>query len=263
MRAFLSIFVERFGKYSSSRLNILNLSSLRDIDACTKIFCDAKEMRKSLINEIDEFKRLYETEINKWKKEHPGEENNGKIYANYIVNVGKDSFLATVPVLYENDELVSLNEALDHIAYYLEDDKNFKELYDYKKYLLKESKDGKEYKDANDYFTKSRDIKIKRAVIHSLIDRIKNMDDEKRYLYLRSLTNLCRLTKHEIYSDAGKIGMLSSKIPIGDVVLDSKPTNYQEYFYFDKLIDEENDEELYNLYGLEEIEKMKEGKKHV
>ena len=258
MKSFLSIFVERFGPFSSSRSDLIIMPNLKDIDFCTKLFKNSKELRSYFTKEIEEFKKVHENELARWHLMHQGKTNNGKIYANYIENVDGKNFIATIPIMYMNDEIIPYDEAINHLVYYLNQDDIFKKLLDEKSYLLLEDEDDLEYALAKSYFIE-KDIVIKHDVINHLIYRISKMDEDDRYRYFRTLMNMCHLTRHEIFIKEGKITLFSDEIPKETILKECQIGNS----YLESLIDDNNDEELYNLYGLEEIENKKEGKRYV
>ena len=258
MRCFLSVFVERFGEFSNCRSNLLTLTNLKDLDKCTMLYRNAKELRENFDEEIKKFKKDYETQLELWKYKHPGKTNNGKIYANFItssiIKNREKIFIATVPIMYANDKLVSFNEAIDHIAYYLDIDSNFEKLFNEKIYLLNDEKhlkreeengfiDETEYNLAYDYINHGRDAVLRREVINRLIDRIRKMDDDDKYVTLRCLMNLCHLNKREIYTKKGVISNINDRIPQNTILHSS---NYK-YGYSSQLIQSENDDELYQL----------------
>ena len=261
------------------------MPTLQDLDSCTKLFKNSKELRNSFSEEIQEFKKNFETELMLWQYDHHGKTNNGKIYANYIAEADNELFIATIPIMYEGNELVPLSDAIEHIAYYLQIDENFERLFKEKSYLLKQSEGKIEYEYADEYFNKGKDNALKQEVINSLINRIKIMDEEKRYLYLRTLMNICHLTEKEIYTIVGKVGMINDNIPQNTAyskkgyvqmevledsnferalhsidsdedfsyeVYDDAPDYFKDVFY--KAIENNDFDILFNLFSSEEID---------
>lgn len=264
MRCFLSIFVERFGKFSSCRYNLLEQDSLEDLDFCTKLYSDAKKLRDTFPDEIKEFNERFSSRLEEWHLLHPGKTNHGKIYANFITNAKGKNFIATIPILYQGDELISVDEAIEHMVHYLDIDSVFEKLVREKSYLLLEDddEDFDEYSMAKSYLT-NRDIITRHEVINHFINRIRKMEPKRQYIYLRCLTNMCHLLNHEIYLHNGKV-VVTDHYVAGEVKLcenDFTRFSANPDSFFERIITEGNDEDLYKYYDLEEIEK--EGKKHV
>lgn len=182
-----------------------------------------------------------------------------------IVNIEK------IKLIYKNHFLPARRTCISKIKKILQNDKKLFELRERKYYLLSQNEI-----DLIDKYERRGLKKDKDAAISCFISRIKTAKSHEAYYYCRSLSNLCDLIQEKVKTSKGCIKNISKKIPDGKIKLESKPENYpsefidvddilknDEFSYLETLIDEENDEELYNLYSLEEIEKKKEGKKHV
>ena len=83
-------------------------------------------------------------------------------------------------------------------------------------------------------------------------NRLKRMDDESLYYYCRTLMNLFKLNKLTIKTNFGTIGNISDSFPSESVIV--KKSGYGKDAYLDKLIDEEEYDELFNLYSIDEID---------
>lgn len=258
MKYFLSIFIERFGKLSYCRSNILTVRQLKELDLFTKSFKNSTELRFFFGEEIELFKKRFSNELELWHQEHPNKTNNCKIYANFIAKEGSKSFLATIPIMYKDSEIIPFDEAIEHIIYYLQDDEVLKRIWMEKKYLLLDDPDNMEYDFVNSYLNIEKDEVTKREFINHFINRIIKMEEDEKYRYFRCLLNLCRLSLHEIYTSKGNIKLFGA-IQSGDLSL--KRGNYVQFSvnddYLNELLMNNNYDELYNLYSIDEIEKRR------
>ena len=176
-----------------------------------------------------------------------------------------------IKLIYKNHFLPARRTCISKIKKILQNDKKLFELRKRKYYLLSQNE-----MDLIDKYKRRGLKKDKDAAISCFISRIKTAKSSEAYYYCRSLSNLCDLIKEKVKTSKGCVKNISRKMPEDEIKLESKPENYSsefidtddilkddEFSYLETLIEDNNDEELYNLYGLEEIEKMKEGKKHV
>ena len=215
MRCYLSIFIERFGYQSHCRLDIKEFSSLRLLDEYTTFFSDSKELREYHKAEVEDFKKKFDHGLYVWRYYHPGKKNNGTIYANFLTRKG----IATIAIMYKGDRIIGDNVAYNHLRYFLNDDKIFEKLVKEKSYLLLDLDNEDESFSIYDFaceYIEYRDVELKHEVINRLMSYIKQMDDEKRYFYFRSLVNMCKLREPTIYLDDG------SKICYDDHLIDGK-----------------------------------------
>lgn len=220
----LSIFVERFGKFSYCRHDILNCSSLRNLDDFTTTFKDSDELKKYFDEEFKIFEDKYSSQLDTLRIEGNNKRRRGKIYANCCLdNVG----LITIAIMYKGDEIVPPSVAYNNIYYCLERDDSFKRFFEEKRYLLKlidinnsaVGADSSLIYLAQEYL-KSGNTVIKYQVIKRFINAIKRMDEDRRYFYFRSLVNLCDLRKAIIHSPNGsKVRYLDGQTIMPEVVL--------------------------------------------
>ena len=165
-----------------------------------------------------------------------------------------------ISVLYQNSKkLLSRDECLKKIKKELDNSKIINEILSRKRFLLSRNEIDLLLLDKN-----RGDDKYKKSFIGNFMTRIKNLDDDLLYYYCRSLMNICHLTSNSIETTFGKIDNIDYDMPI-DTTLQDKPEAYSNDVYFNTLIEENKDEELFNFYDLDEIEKysnrIKKGKK--
>ena len=103
----------------------------------------------------------------------------------------------------------------------------------------------------NVYLKDNRLIKYKLSFISLFIKRITLLDNEKYIFYIKNLNMICNLYISFKISK-GNISNIDFSIPTNIVL---KKDSLNGNFYFQQLIDNENYEELFNLYGLREIER--------
>ena len=161
-----------------------------------------------------------------------------------------------IPIIYGNDKrLLSSNSCLRKIKEKLDDINILKKIFISKKYLLTYY----EYELLSLYL-RFNDLKNKKKFIDSFVNRIKKYDDQKRYLYFRSLMNLCSLNELELKTLKGNIS-LNTNIPINTVIKKEstkkniKLDSYSLDDYFNSLIENNDYENLHKYYDIETIEK--------
>ena len=137
---------------------------------------------------------------------------------------------------------------INHIKKSLEDDKILEELRNKKSNLLSLN----EKKLLNIYFKDKRLIKYKKEFINSFINRLKNMDENILKKYFYELNGICL---NGLNIQIGMVFDIDKDMPINTTKLKNKPEGYSRDAYFNQLIDNENYDELFNLYGLREIER--------
>lgn len=203
MEYMLSYFVERFGKNSHCREDIIPASSLRELDKFTMQFKNSRALREYFKEERDIFKEKFAEQIDAWEKLHPGKKNNGAIYANCLLdNVG----LITIAIMYAGDDIVPDLVAYNNIRNLLDKDENFTRFFNEKRYLLKlidiqnmaVGTDSSLVTAAEEY-ENSHNPRRKYHVINQFIAAMKKMSEDERYFYFRALVNLCDLRRHMIY----------------------------------------------------------------
>lgn len=253
-------------KNSEINEDLVISNSLYKLDEYIKNnFSNHRDVRKKYDDIISEFCLTYKDRII--------EENmrNKDNRTGYIVILEKDydenNRLITVrriKVIYQNQELLSRSGCIKKIKKELNNDIKLKILRDNKAYLL-----SKNERDLIGLYFKYHNDKYKVNAINFLTDRIREEKSFMAYYDCRLLTNLCNLIRSKINIKKGKVTNISKEIP---KKINLEPSKYHgeikdeesvlQTDYFDTLIEQGNDEELYNLYSLEEIEK-KEGRRNV
>ena len=159
-----------------------------------------------------------------------------------------------IPIIYKNDnKLLSKEICIKKIKEMLNDDNILGKLYNTKKHLL-----SKNEIDLLDSYKDLHDIQKKNDAITFFINRIKNMDEDGQYFYFRSLMNLCRLNKFDLNISKGcikDISISSNPLILTKETVGRKIESQSEDDYFNRLIDEENYDELFNIYDRDIIER--------
>jgi len=114
--------------------------------------------------------------------------------------------------------------------------KKYKLLSEYQRYLL-------------NCYLKFKDIKFKKTFIKSFIYNLSKFEQDRLDFYINQLRDII-----EFDINIGKIKNIDFSMPLNTVLKD-KPIGFSNDFYFNQLIEKENYDELYNLYGLDEISK--------
>ena len=166
-----------------------------------------------------------------------------------------------IKVIYANQELLSRSGCIKKIEKELEKDNKLKKLRKEKAYYLL----SKNEMDLIDNYFNYHNPKRKSSAIAFLTNRIKEEKSSLAYYDCRCLANLCNLVRNAVKTSKVTIKNISSDIPKKVEVI--KENNHVKMVdgddllkvdYFDTLIEQDNDEELYNLYSIDEIEKRKE-----
>lgn len=180
----LSIVLDR--NYEN-REDLYTTASLEELDDYLKQFNDHHEIRNLYRDQIQEF-LLDNKEYIKMTEEKNNRLNNGRICITFLDH---HKIMRSIAIIYKNDgNLLPKKNCLRKIIEELKNDDILKELYLRKKYLLTRN----EIDLLRNYFLfpvsyrKYKDIMIK-----SFVGRIKYYPEERSYLYLRSLMNICGL----------------------------------------------------------------------
>lgn len=104
----------------------------------------------------------------------------------------------------------------------------------------------------NIYLNDKRLIKYKKDFISSFINRLKNMKEDDLKKYYKELNNIC-LNGFNI--QIGMVFDVNYDMPTKTSKLQNKPEGYSRDAYFNEIIEKEDYDELFNLYGLREIER--------
>lgn len=248
MRFSLSIVIDKNGY---NRQDLYKTNTLKEMDDYLLNFKDHLEVRDKYSIDISEFLLDNMKYIRENEKKN-NRENNGRICITYI---GKNNEIRMFPIIYRNSpKLLKKDEALHKIKKVLSNNETkLKELYDRKRYLLS----GYECDLIRDYLDYPVSYKrFKYIFINDFISRLSNLSDDKLYMYLRSLMNLCELksNKRIIVTKYGDINTNMESIN-QDGVLNKEGLDNCNDDLFIKLYSEEDYDNLYNLYDLEEMEK--------
>lgn len=212
MKIYLAIVLDKEGKI---RKDLYEADSLLELDNYLCKYHNSKEIRDDYRNEIDEFLKdnqrylryLEEKAIAYGQKPR---NNRGRIS---ICFYGKGEKIRFIPMIFQNEKLMNINDCFKQIRVSLDDDMRLQKLVDEKKYLLTQN----EIDTIKRYF-KWNNQKYKRDFLDDFTYRVRRMEPVKRYYYLRSLINLCSLKKeNEIKTKKGDIKHID--IPLDRVKL--------------------------------------------
>ena len=200
-------------------LNLINFSSLEELDKYTTLFKNSLELRKEFENEITSYLIKNSSYLENTKQK------NGKIMITYIDKYGNIRFFS---MLYQDDKKwLDLDLSLNFIFSMFEDINFLTEINKRKKYLLSNLE-----KELLLSFLETGNLENKRLFINNFKERINNSDN--KYLYMRSLLNTARTIFKK------KIIALNKEIKL----LDS-------FSYYEYLVSKEDYEELFNTYDLD------------
>lgn len=262
MKAFsLCIMLDEKGFISEE---LIGFSSLRELDDYIRHnFSSHLDVRKKFNQEISEFCLEYMDRI---VSENARNKNNR---TGSIIILEKDYNeknklvqIRRIKVIYANQELLPTRGCLRRIKQVLEDDEKLERLVKEKSFLLSKN----EMDLISNYFT-FHNVKRKNSAIAFLTRGISEADPDVVYYYCRCLANLCDLVRDVVKTSRITVRNISSDIPKETEVVrknDLKPikmvdeADLLKMDYLNTLIKKGDDDELYNLYSLEEIEKRKE-----
>ena len=137
---------------------------------------------------------------------------------------------------------------INQIKKSLEDDEVLEKLRNKKYNLLSLN----EKKLLNIYLNDKRLTKYKKEFIKSFINRLKIMDENILKKYYYELNDICL---NGLNIQIGMIFDIDKNMPTNTTKVKNKPEGYSNDAYFNQLIDNENYDELYNIYGLRVIER--------
>ena len=164
-----------------------------------------------------------------------------------------------IKVIYGNSELLSRSGCIKKIKKELEKDNKLKKLRKDKAYLL-----SKNEMDLIDSYFNYHNNKRKSSAIAFLTKRIEEESSVMAYYDCRCLARLCNLVRSVVKTSKVTIKNISDGIPKRiEVVKENTHTKMVDsddllkVDYFDTLIEQGDDEELYNLYSIDEIQKRK------
>ena len=104
------------------------------------------------------------------------------------------------------------------------------------------------------YLNDKRLVKFKKEFIYNFINRIKSMDINIQTKYFKELESVCKIHDKDIPIQIGMVLDINYNMPTDTTKLQDKPVGFSKDAYFNEVIEKEDYDELFNLYGLEEIE---------
>ncbi len=264
----LSFILDRDG-YNS--LDLVSFTTLHELDVFIKNhFINRESIMERYNDEIAEFCL---GNMNFIQKENKRNKRNWTgsivIICDYITNDDKVAFFHKIPMIYQEDKnLLSKNDCLKRIEQSLKEDDNLlNRMLNEKGYVLTDN----EQHLIRNYF-KYGYSKYKDEAIQFFIKRLKKKNIDDIYYYCRTLANLFGLYSNFIKTKFGTFYDINYELLKEDIFLskDNKFKTLASDEYLERLINEENYEQLFNIYSLDDIDKksnyldnLERGKKNV
>lgn len=241
MKAYLGVF-QKFMDFNEERMNLLEFNSIEELDKYTQKFNNSGEIKKDFETDIQEF--ILQNRFSKSYKETKS----GKpiLYLSaYVIYNGRLRF---IPVLYKG-YTVTRNKKAKNITTSLLNNDNFEKFIEKYSYLLGDSH---YIKDLIYSYKKRKQESVKKLIINELISRISTAKGDERYYFFRTLMELCNLIEVKIDTKYGSIKNINILNEQTRLVKDRIAEDCSDERFI-KFIVEENYEELFNNYDLDEI----------
>lgn len=240
MKVNLSIVLD---KDLNIKEDLYEASSLKELDEYLLKFRDSKEVREKYKDIIQEFLLDNRSYLEKLTIK-----SNGRICITFS---GKTNILRTVPAIYkDSDKLMNTRECIKKIQEELKYSNILKELYNKKGYLLSDYE-----RDTIRLYFNSTNPKYKDEFIGYFSYRLLKTNDNLRYYYLRSLMNLCHLTTKSIKIKSGIIDNIDFEMPTRTSLVRNNIASFCEDDRFMQYLDNEDYEDLFNEYSIDDIVK--------
>ena len=243
----LSFLLDRDGYNRIDLVSFYELSKLDDF--IIKRFKSNSDVRRKYEHDISEFcldnMKFIKNENKKNKRNWTG---SIAIICDERYKDDKTEKLYKIPIIYQNDKkMLSKEDCLMKIKEKLKNKNIVKKIYEEKRYLLSDYEKDlliKNYSRSDDKYLKS--------FIGNFYNRLKRCNsDDLLYFYCRSLMNVCNLNELIVKTQFGMIDNIDFDMK-GNVTV-VKSNSYSNDAYFNNLIDNENYEELFNVYSIDEI----------
>ena len=226
-------------------------SSLQEMDDFIKNnFRNRQDVIKKYNQEIGEF-----CLDNRRKIELENQKNNYNRLGMVSLFFEKDLIHHKIPIIYKNDKsLLSDNLCLKKIKELLSDDNILNKLCLTKNYLLSRN----ELDLINLYHKFPYDTEKKEEAINFFINRLKQLDSEKKYFYFRCLMNLFKLNNLELSISKGHVSNI--KYPLPSNLTLERNTNKQiesqsDDELFNQLINDSDYDKLYSIFDRDIVER--------
>ena len=243
----LSFLLDRDGY---NRIDLISFDTLSKLDNfIMKRFKKTVDVRKKYEQEISEFcldnMSFIIKENTKNKRNWLG---SIVILADERNYDDKTEKLYKIPIIYQNDKkMLSKEDCLKKIREKLNDKSVVRKIFEEKRYLLSDYEKDlliKNYSRSDDKYLKS--------FIGNFYNRLKHLkSDEILYFYCRCLMNTCSLNELLIKTKFGTIDNIDLNMKIDTNIV--KKNSYSNDAYFNSLINDDNYEELFNIYSIDEI----------
>lgn len=230
------------------RIDLISFYELSKLDDYLEKFTSNKDVRKKYEMDISEFcldnRKMIEEEN---KKNHHNWTGSIAIICEERDSKDKPGLIHKIPIIYQNNpKLFSKDECLKKIKEKLKKLSTICYIYLDKNYMLSQNE-----RELVLLYKKTHNKKYLRSASDFFYNRIKTLDDELLYYYCRTLMHIFELNKLEVKTKFGNIENINLNIP-SDTVLE-RYNAYSNDAYFNKLVSDENYEELFNNYDLDEI----------
>lgn len=236
-----------------NRIDLVTFYELSKLDTfIMDNFNNNKDVRKMFDQDIGEFcldnmKMIKEEN----KRNHHNWNGSIAIICEEKDNNGETTVKYKIPIIYKKDnKLLPKEECLRKIQEGLKDEKMMLTIYEEKNEMLSQNEI-----DLIMLYIKYHSKRYLKSAIGFFVNRLKRMNnDELLYTYCRNLMDKFRLNTLTLRTDFGNIDIYSPVIP-DKTILTRKPI-YPDRMEIERLIKEENYEELYNQFSFDEINLM-------
>ena len=244
----LSFILDELGY---NRINLVSFYELSKLDNfIIKNFRNTYDVRKKYQQDISEF-----CLVNRELIEEENKRNNHN-WTGSIAIIAEErdkndhvGLFHKIPIIYKNDlKLLSKDECLIKIKNKLKNPNIIKVIYQNKKIMLSQNERELYIKDS-----KRSDNKYLKSCIGNFYTRISHYDDELLYYYCRSLMNIFELNELTIWTKFGSINHINKNIPHDMHLNKEKIISNSNDIYLNRLISNNNYEELFNIYSIDEI----------
>ncbi len=233
-----------------NRIDLISFYDLIRLDEYMEKFISNKDVRQKYDIEISEFCLL-----NMKKIKHDNRVNKRNWTGSIAIiceekdNDDKTVRMYKIPIIYKNDaKLLSNRDCLRKIKEKLNDKETILDIFNNKRYMLSPNEI-----DLISLYLKWNNEKYLKEASLFFYRRLKELnDDNELYFYCRTLMHNFELNKLVVKTKFGNIGNISLDIPQDTVI--EKSNGYSKDDYFNKLVDDENYEELFSIYSIDEID---------
>lgn len=234
-----------------NRIDLISFYELSRLDKYIENFSSNKEIRKKYDMDISEFCLHNMKKIQRDNKIHKRNWTGSiAIICEIRDDDDKTVSLHKIPIIYKNDyKLLSKKDCLRKIKDRLENSEVILDIFNNKRYLLSPNEIELIY-----LYFKWNNKKYLKSANTFFYNRLRSLDDDELlYYYCRALMHTFGLNELSVKTKFGTISKINDNIPMETTII--KKSGYSEDEYFNSLIDDENYDELYNIYPADIIER--------